>query len=76
MQYYFVPPLLAFQRLIEGRDMEQSHEHIVEKTAAFLAGFKSHLELGGQEALLSELDDDFYVPSDPQPVKYPDAVFD
>ena len=76
MQYYFIPPLLAFQRLIEGRGMEQSYEHIIEKTAAFLAGFKSHLELGGQEALLSELDDDFYVPSDPQPVKYPDAVFD
>ena len=76
MQYYFIPPLLAFQRIIEGRGMEQSHDHILEKTAAFLAGFKSHLELGGKEALLAELDDEFYVASDPQPLTYPDAVFD
>ncbi len=76
MQYYFIPPLLAFQRLIEGRGMEQSYDHIIEKTATFLAGFKSHLELGGREVALSELDDDFYVPSDPEPVTYPDAVFD
>ena len=76
MQYYFIPPLLAFQRIIEGRGMEQSYEHILEKTAAFLAGFKSHLELGGQEALLSELDDDYHVASDPHPITLPDAIFD
>ncbi len=55
--------------------MEQSYEHIVEKTAAFLAGFKSHLDLGGKPALLSELDDDFYVSSDPNPLKLPDSMF-
>ena len=76
MQYYFIPPLLAFQRVIEGRGMEQSYEHIIEKTTAFLAGFRSHLELGGGDALLSDLDDDFYVSSDPHPLTLPDAVFD
>ena len=75
MQYCFIPPLLAFQRIIEGRGMEQSYEHIIAKTAIFLAGFKSHLELGGQEALLDELDDDFYVASDPHPLTYPAAMF-
>ena len=75
MQYCFIPPLLAFQRIIEGRGMEQSYEHIIAKTAIFLAGFKSHLELGGQEALLDELGDDFYVASDPHPLTYPDAMF-
>ncbi len=75
-QFMMVPPLLAFQRIIEGRDMEQSHEHIIEKTAAFIAGFKSHLELGGQPALLSELDDDYCVYCDPNPTTYPDATFD
>ena len=74
-QYYFVPPLLAFQRIIDGKGMEQSYDHIVEKTAAFLAGFKSHLDLGGKPALLSELDDDFYVSSDPNPLKLPDSMF-
>jgi predicted dehydrogenase len=75
-QFLFVPPLLAFQRIIEGQGMEQSHEHIVEKTAAFIAGFKSHLELGGQPALLSELDDDYCVYCDPNPTTYPDGTFD
>lgn len=75
-QYLFVPPLLAFQRIIEGQPMEQSHEHIVEKTAAFIAGFKSHLELDGKPALLSELDDDYCVYCDPNPTTYPDATFD
>ena len=71
-----VPPLLAFQRLIEGKDMEQSHDHIVEKTAAFIAGFKSHLELGGQPARISELDEDYCVYCDPNPTVYPDGTFD
>ncbi len=75
-QYLMVPPLLAFQRIIEGQPMEQSHDHIVEKTAAFIAGFKSHLVLGGKPALLSELDDDYCVYCDPNPTKYPDGTFD
>ncbi len=75
-QYLMVPPLLAFQRIIEGQPMEQTHEHIVEKTAAFIAGFKSHLELGGKPALLSELDDDYCVYCDPNPTTYPDGTFD
>ena len=74
-QNLFIPPLLAFQRIIEGRGMEQSYDHIVEKTAVFIAGFKSHLRLEGKEALLSELEDDYSVSSDPNPVKYPDSMF-
>ena len=48
----------------------------IRRMQGVLAGFKSHLQLGGQEALLSELDDDFVISSDPEPLTYPDAVFD
>ena len=76
MQFYFIPPLLEFQRIIEGREMTQSYEHILEKTATFLAGFKSFFKLGGNAALLSELEDDYTVQSDPNPIQYPDNMFD
>ena len=74
-QYYFLPPLLEFQRMIERGKMPQSHEHVLEKTAVFLAGFKSHLDLGGKPVRLSELDDDFTVPSDRNEIDYPDGYF-
>ena len=74
-QFYFVPPLLEFQRMIEGRGMTQSYEHILEKTAAFLAGFKSLYKLEGRPALLSELEDDYTLQSDPDPITYPEGIF-
>ena len=74
-QYYFLPPLLEFQRMIERGTMPQSHEHVLEKTAVFIAGFKSHLEYGGGPVKLSELEDDYRVPSDPNAVEYPDGFF-
>ena len=74
-QYYFLPPLLEFQRMIERGKMPQSYEHILEKTAVFIAGFKSHLEMGGKPVRLSELEDDYRVPSDPNSVIYPDGFF-
>ena len=74
-QFYFIPPLLEFQGVIEGRGMPQTHEHILEKTAVFLAGFKSLYRLDGRPALLSELEDDFTVRSDPDPITYPDGMF-
>ena len=55
--------------------MEQSYDHIIEKTAVFIAGFKSHLRIEGMEALLPELEDNYSVPSDTNPVKYPDSMF-
>jgi hypothetical protein len=76
MQYYFIPPLLAFQRILEGQGMEQSYDHILEKTAVFLAGFKSHIQLDGTAALLVELEDDFIMPSDRNLIKLPEAIFD
>jgi len=74
-QYYFLPPLLEFQRMIERGTMPQSHEHVLEKTAVFIAGFKSHLDRGGQAVRLDELEDDYRVPSDPNTVDYPDGFF-
>lgn len=74
-QYYFLPPLLEFQRMIEQGTMPQSHEHILEKTAVFIAGFKSHLDYGGKPVRLSELEDDYRVPSDQNTVTYPDRFF-
>jgi hypothetical protein len=55
--------------------MPQSHEEVLEKTAAFLAGFKSLLKLEGKPARLSELEDDFTVQSDRDPQKLPDGFF-
>jgi predicted dehydrogenase len=74
-QFYFIPPLLEFQCLIEGRGMTQSHDLILEKTAAFLAGFKSMNKLDGRPAQLADLEDDFTVQSDPDPITYPDGMF-
>ncbi len=74
-QYYFIPPLLEFQRVIERGVMPQTHEQVLEKSAAFLAGFKSLLRLEGKPARLDELEDDFTVQSDPKPLKYPDGFF-
>jgi hypothetical protein len=74
-QFFFIPPLLEFQRVIEGRGMTQSLDHILEKTAVFLAGFKSLNKLDGRPAMLAELEDDFIVRSDPDPITYPDSMF-
>ena len=74
-QFYFIPPLLEFQRIIERHPMTQSYDHILEKTAAFLAGFKSLYELDDREAFIAELEDDFTVHSDPDTVTYPDSMF-
>jgi predicted dehydrogenase len=74
-QNYFIPPLLEFQRMIERGTMPQTHEEVLEKTAVFLAGFKSLLKLEGKPALLSELEDDFTVQSDQNPLKLPEGFF-
>lgn len=73
--HYFLQPLLEYQRMIERGNMPQSHEHILEKTATYLAGFKSHLERNGQEVKLSDLEDDFTVQSDEFPLTYPTGFF-
>ncbi len=74
-QNYFIPPLLEFQRMIERGTMPQTHEAVLEKAAVFLAGFKSLLALNGRAAKLNELEDDFSVQSDPEPLKYPSGFF-
>ena len=74
-QYYFLPPLLEFQRMIVDGKMPQSHEQILEKTAVFLAGFKSHLKYDGKPVRLDELEDDFEVQSDANTISYPDGYF-
>ena len=74
-EHYLTPPMLEFQRIIEQGTMSQSYDHILEKTAVFLAGLKSHLKLDGRVVKLAELEDDFTVQSDPKPVTYPDGFF-
>jgi len=58
-----------------GAASAATHEQVLEKTAAFLAGFKSLLKLDGKPAKLSELEDTFTVQSDPKPITYPDGFF-
>ncbi|GAG08665.1 unnamed protein product, partial [marine sediment metagenome] len=72
---YFNTPLIEFQKMIERGVMPQTHEHILDKTAVFLAGVKSHRERNGAKVRIDELEDDYYVQADKGVEKYPDGMF-
>ena len=75
LYYLFFPTLLALQRLVETREMQQwSYDYILRKTQIFLAGFKSHLEHGGALYPVDDLPDDWTAPS-PMPDWIDDAIF-
>ena len=72
---YFNTPLIEFQKMVERWEMPQTYEHILEKTAVFLAGVKSHRERNGGKVLIDELEDDFYVQADKGVEEYPVDMF-
>ena len=57
----WTPMLLYFQIMAEQgvAAMPEPYEHIEEKTAAYLAAFKSHLEEDGRPVKLADLDDEW-----------------
>ncbi|MBT4483942.1 MAG: hypothetical protein HOC71_09730 [Candidatus Latescibacteria bacterium] len=57
----WTPMLLYFQLMVEhGKEkMSESYESIEQKTATYLAAFKSHLEEGGKLVKLADLDDEW-----------------
>jgi hypothetical protein len=71
--YFWLPIVVAMQRMFETRRMPQSYECILEKTAMFLAGFRSHLDAGGAPVSLDRLGDWRAPLLNPDP--YPDGFF-
>jgi predicted dehydrogenase len=61
--YLFFPTVLAMQRMFETREMQWSHEYILDKTRIFLTAFKSHLEHDGAMLDVASLPDDWEAPS-------------
>ncbi len=55
--YFWLALLVEMQRFFETRQMPQSYDDILEKTAMFLAGFRSHLDAGGAPVDLDQLGD-------------------
>jgi hypothetical protein len=72
---FFNTPLIEFQKMVERGVMPQTHEHILEKTAVFLAGVKSSREKNGGKVRIDELADDYYVQADTGVEKYPPEMF-
>ncbi len=63
LYYLFFPTILAFQRMVETRQMQWSYEYILKKTQIFLAGFKSHLDHDGRMVRVDDVPDDWEAPS-------------
>jgi len=72
---FFNTPLIEFQKMVERGTMPQTHEHILDKTAVFLAGVKSHRDHGGAKVRIDELPDDYYVQADTGVEEYPAGMF-
>ena len=72
---YFNTPLIEFQKMVERWEMPQTYDHILDKTAVFLAGVKSHREHNGGKVRLDELEDDYYVQADKGVEEYPTGMF-
>lgn len=72
---FFNTPLLEFQKMVERGEMPQTHEHILDKTAVFLAGVKSWKEKNGAKVRIDELADDYYVQADTGVEEYPPDMF-
>ncbi len=72
---YFNTPLIEFQKMVERWEMPQTYEHILEKTAVFLAGVKSCRDNNGAKVMIDELEDDYYVQADKGVEEYPPDMF-
>lgn len=71
--YFWLPLVVEMQRMFETRQMPQSYDVLLEKTAMFLAGFRSHLDAGGAPVRLDQLGDWQAPLLNPDP--YPDGFF-
>ncbi|MEW6752083.1 MAG: Gfo/Idh/MocA family oxidoreductase [Candidatus Latescibacterota bacterium] len=71
--YFWLPLVHQMQRMFETRQMPQSYEVLYEKTAVFLAAFKSHVECKGAPVGLCEIGDWRAPLLNPDP--YPDGFF-
>lgn len=72
---FFNTPLIEFQKMVERGVMPQTHDHILDKTAVFLAGVKSWKERNGGKVRIEELTDDYYVQADTGVEEYPPDIF-
>lgn len=61
--FLWAPFLMAIQRMFEWGEMPEPYENILEKTAVFLTGFKSHLEQGGAPVKVKDLPPEWEAPS-------------
>lgn len=75
LYYLFFPTILAFQRMIETRQMQWSYEYILKKTRIFLTGFKSHLEHNGSMVSVNDLPEDWEAPSPCDPDFIDESIF-
>lgn len=78
--FMWIPTLIAIQRMFETGEMPEPYENILEKTALFLTGFKSHLEHGGAPVKVNSLPPDWEAPLITEgswgPAKYEESMFD
>jgi len=72
---FFNTPLIEFQKMVERGVMPQTYDHILDKTAVFLAGVKSWKEKNGGKVRIDELADDYYVQADTGVEEYPPDMF-
>ena len=69
--FFFLPPLLAIQKMIETRVMPETYDQILKKTRIFLAGFKSVIDHEGASVAIDDVPDDWTAPN-----MYPDYIPD
>ncbi len=72
---YFNTPLIEFQKMVERGVMPQTYEHILDKTAVFLAGVQSWRDRKGAPVRIDDLKDDYYVQADKGVEEYPTNMF-
>ncbi|MHB9030860.1 MAG: Gfo/Idh/MocA family oxidoreductase [Candidatus Latescibacterota bacterium] len=72
---FFNTPLIEFQKMVERGVMPQTCEHILDKTAVFLAGVKSWKDRKGAPVRIDDLEDDYYVQADTGVEEYPPNMF-
>ncbi|MCE5251417.1 hypothetical protein LLG96_14485 [bacterium] len=74
-EFEWLPMVHQIQRLFETGEMYQTHEQILEKTAMFIAAFRSHLEKNGEMVALDSLPEDWAIGS-PHKDKYSTAAIE
>ena len=73
--YFFLPTVLAIQRIFDSGEMLQTYEQILEKTKIFLAGYYSYLEYNGDPVLMEDFPRNWEAPN-PYPEHIPEGYFE